>query len=121
MALDAISRRDLTALLALLAPEIELRPLMSVWQQSYRGHEGIERWWRDVAALWESFEVRADDFRDVGDDAMFMRIEWRGVGKGTGNEVEGPLTGIARFAGDKVLVLEIFIDEARALASVSRR
>ena len=120
LALDAISRRDLPGLLDLLDPEIELRPLMSVWERSYRGHDGIERWWRDVAELWDSFEVEADDFRDVADDAMLLHIQWHGVAKGSGNEVEGPLAAIARFAGEKVVLLEIFIDEARALASLSR-
>jgi len=120
LALDAISRRDLPALLDLLDPEIELRPLMSVWQRSYTGHEGIERWWSDVAQLWDNFQVEADDFRDVGGDALFLRIHWHGIAKGSGNEVDGPLAGIARFAGDKVALLEIFIDERRALASLDR-
>ncbi|MFL5871234.1 MAG: nuclear transport factor 2 family protein [Solirubrobacterales bacterium] len=120
LALDAISRRDLAALLQLLDPEIELRPLMSVWQRSYRGHDGIEQWWGDVAEIWDSFEVDAGDFRDLGDEALFLRIQWRGVAKGSGNEVEGPLAAIARFAGDRVSLLEIFVDEGRALASVGR-
>jgi ketosteroid isomerase-like protein len=118
-ALEAISDRDLPALLDLLDPDVELRPLMSVWQRSYTGHDGIERWWADVAEIWDSFKVDAGDFRDLGDDALFLRVHWHGVAKGSGNEVEGPLAAIARFDGDRVSLLEIFVDEARALASVS--
>jgi ketosteroid isomerase-like protein len=119
-ALSAVERRDLTGLLEYADPEIELHPLLSVWERTYRGHAGIEQWLHDVGDLWQQFSVDAESFRDLGGGTLVVGVHWRGRAKGEKSaEVEGPAAAVFRFNGDKATSVDIHLDEARALASVA--
>ena len=118
-ALAAVERRDLTGLLEHADPDIELRPLLSVWPRTYRGHAGIEQWSRDVGDIWREFSVDAEDFRDLGAGTLIVRLHWRGRAKESSIEVEGPAAAVVRFGGDKAVSVDIHLDEERALASAA--
>jgi ketosteroid isomerase-like protein len=46
---EAVNRRDLDALLALVHPEVEFRSLIAEAEgQDYRGHAGVREWWESV-------------------------------------------------------------------------
>ena len=62
-AMAAVARRDVSGFVADLAEDCELRPLMSVWPQPYRGHDGIARWFVDLGAVWDEFSVEPEGFR----------------------------------------------------------
>jgi ketosteroid isomerase-like protein len=116
--MDAISRRDLPALLEHLDADVRLYPLMSAWPQTYRGHDGVEQWWRDVGQLWEHFGVRPESFRDLADGSLLVQISWRGRGTGAVAELEGPATAVIRFHDTKVASMEIHLDEAHAMRTI---
>ena len=118
-AMAAISRRDLPGFLEHLDADIQLDPLTSVWPRTYRGHEGIEQWWRDVAELWEHFVVHPEDFRDRADKTVIVQISWRGRGKGAFAEVEGPATAVVRFRDTKVASIQVHFDETRAMQAIA--
>jgi ketosteroid isomerase-like protein len=113
--LDAIGRRDLSAILEHVDADIELHPLLSVWPRTYRGREGIEQWWADVGELWEEFSLEAEGFRDAGEGTLVVRMRWRGRARGASAEVEGPAVAVVRFRGEKVVSVDIHLDEASAL------
>jgi ketosteroid isomerase-like protein len=117
-ALDAIARRDLPELLLYLDPEIQLHPLHSTWESAYAGHEGIERWWADVAQIWDEFMPHTEELRNEGEDTLVARVHWRGRPKGSATELDGPAAAVIGFRGDKILSLSLFADEARALDSL---
>jgi ketosteroid isomerase-like protein len=118
-ALAAVARRDLPALLDLVDPGVELRPLQSVWRQTYRGREGLEKWWSDVAALWDEFSVDLEDVRDL-DGALLLQLHWRGRAQGAASELDGPAAAVVRFRDDKIVLLDLHIDQAHALGSLPR-
>jgi ketosteroid isomerase-like protein len=118
-AFTAVGRRDLTGLLEHADPEIELHPLTSVWQRAYRGHAGIEQWFRDVGDLWREFSVGAEGFRDLGHGTLLVRLHWRGRARTGSAEVEGPAAAVVRFDGNKMVSVDVHLDEERALASLA--
>lgn len=120
-ACDALGRRDLRAVLDELDPDVEVSPLVSVWQRSYRGHTGVEQWWRDVSELWEEFSIRPDDFRDLGDDVLLVRAHWHGRGKGNATGIDGPTALVIRFRNQKATSVDGYLDDAHAMRAVEQR
>ena len=118
-ALAAVSRRDLPGIVEHADADIELRPLLSVWQRHYRGPAGIEQWLSDAEELWEDFGVEADNFNEVDDDTLIVQMRWRGRAKGTASEYEGPAAALVRFRAGKVIEVDIHLDEQRALEAAT--
>ena len=118
-ALEAFSGDDIEALLATMSPDIEGRPLASVWPKTYHGHEGVAKWWRDVSELWETFGVEVDSLREVGERVL---IVGRYVGRplGTVTDIQAPLAGLVTFDGDRASAISFFLDEAQALAAAEK-
>src|SRR6266540_117280 len=67
-------RRDPSGLFALLDPGIELHPLTGAMLEgvSYRGHEGMQQWFEDVAEYWDSMWVEAYRFVDAGEAVVVL-------------------------------------------------
>lgn len=64
---DAFARRDMNAVLELLAEDVEFVPAGT--QQAagrthaYKGHGGVRAYFVDVEALWDELELQPDDIR----------------------------------------------------------
>ena len=117
-AFEAFAARDLPALSELVAPDVELRPLVSVWQRSYRGLEGLEDWFREVSKTWAEFEFKSDEVREIDADRLLVKAHWRGCAVAGGNEVGGPSAALITFRDDKVVLADFFLNEEAALAAV---
>jgi ketosteroid isomerase-like protein len=117
--LDAVGRRDLPAILEHVDADVELHPLLTVWQRTYRGREEIEQWWRDVGELWDDFSIEPEDFRDLGGGTLVVRVRWRGRAKGASAELDGPAVAVMRFRDTKAVSVDIHLDEARALRAIA--
>lgn len=117
-AFEAFAARDLRALTELVDPDVELRPLVSVWQRTYRGLEGLEEWFREVSQTWDEFTFEADDMRAVDADRMLVKAHWRGRAIAGGSEVGGPSAFVITFRGDKVVLADFFLNEEGALAAL---
>ena len=67
---EAFARRDVEGVLALAHPDIEFMSHGTgrVVERStpYRGHDGIRRYFADVAAVWTRLEVTPQDYRAGG-------------------------------------------------------
>ena len=117
-AFEAFAARDLPALSELVDPGVELRPLVSVWQRSYRGLEGLEEWFGEVNRTWAEFTFEAEDVREIDADRMLVKARWRGCAIAGGSEVGGPSAAVITFRGDKVVVADFFLNEEAALGAV---
>jgi hypothetical protein len=117
-AFEAINRRDAQAIIDEVPADFELHPLISVWERTYRGHDGIERWVRDLDGIWEEFGVEVESIRDVGGGMLLVLTNWRGRARGGNVELDGPVAAVIRFDGDVPLSANFYLDEARALAAI---
>jgi hypothetical protein len=78
--IDAHNRRDLEAYVELITPDYELLPAMTGFAGiSFRGREGLERYFEELGDTWEEFLVVGEEFRDLGEVVLVvMRLEARG-------------------------------------------
>jgi uncharacterized protein len=118
-ATDPFNRRDIPALLELLDPDVEWIPIMAALEgRVYRGHEGVRRWFEDLAADWESFETSGVEYRDLGDRVLVFG-SWRARGRASGVELENrPASWLIDLKGGKIVRLQTFTDRAEALEAV---
>jgi ketosteroid isomerase-like protein len=85
-AFEALSRRDVQTLLEVAAPDVELlapaTATLAREGRSYRGHDGIFRYMRDVARVWEELELIPHRYRPSGDGQVLVvgRVRARGQG-----------------------------------------
>ena len=119
-AFDAFNRtftegtRDLYEL---LDPDVEWLPLLAILEgTSYRGHAGVQQWIDDVKRDWTTFDVRPDEFRDVGNDQVLVLGAWRA--RGRRGDVVLDLTQAAwllEVSKGKILRLQTFTEREMAL------
>jgi ketosteroid isomerase-like protein len=116
--MDAISRRDVSALVAFADPEVEWYSLFAIGEEGvYRGHDGTRRYMRDLDDAWEIGQAEVDDAVGVGDVAVLVgRI--RGRGKSSGVGVVMSVGWMLRFRGGKVLRFRAFREPEQALEAV---
>jgi ketosteroid isomerase-like protein len=85
-AFEALSGRDIQTLLRLAARDVEfLAPATATLARegrSYHGHDGIFRYMRDVARVWEELELIPHHYRSAGDGQVLVvgRVRARGQG-----------------------------------------
>ena len=77
---EAFARRDLGAITAVIAPDAELLggPTAQVAgvEEPYRGAEGLQRYFADVAGMWDQLSAYPEDFRAaaIGSVVVFGRL-----------------------------------------------
>jgi ketosteroid isomerase-like protein len=119
-AVDAFNRRDLARLEGLSSPDFEFAPYLAtlIETTTYRGRDGLRRYFADAGAAWEDIEVRlSDDLRDLGEHIVFFG-ELRGRGRASGLEVQVPLAWVAQIHEGKLTLLNSYEDVADALKAV---
>ena len=81
---------------------------------SYRGREGIERYFEMLGDTWEELHVLGDEIRDLGDRVLVLgRVEGRG--RGSGVQVDAPVGFVLDFRGVKVSRVRAYLDQGEAL------
>jgi ketosteroid isomerase-like protein len=115
---EAFTNRDIEAMLALSAPEIEFWGPTATFahdDEPYVGHEGMREYFDDVARTWRVLEVVPHDFRDLGDRVLvFGRVYARGEG---GYISDSPTQWLWGVRGDQVAWGRVFTNRAEALAA----
>jgi len=117
----AWSARDLDAFVRVFAEDVELQPFLGagLGASTYRGHQGLRRWFQEANDAWDELRVEPYEFREAGDRlAVFLRATGRG--RGSHAEVEAEIVHVAEFQGGKFTRLEGFADREQALKALNR-
>jgi ketosteroid isomerase-like protein len=115
-AIDAFNQRDIDGLADLMTSDFEFIPaLVSVVEgDSYRGREGIERYFAEISDAWEEIRIVAEEMRDFPDCVLVLgRIEGRG--RGSGVPVDAPLGFVVDVRGGKMSRTRGYVDQGEAL------
>jgi ketosteroid isomerase-like protein len=69
---EAWTRGDLPAVHELVADDVVVHPLHGALftQMEFRGHDGIEQWYREMTGPWDRFEAIVEDARETPDGAI---------------------------------------------------
>ena len=112
--------RDLDAFVEVFSEDVELRPFLGrgLGATTYRGHQGLRRWYEEANEEWDELTIDAHEFREQGDQLIvFLRAVGRG--KGSHVEVEAEIVHVAEFRDGKFTRLHAYGDREQALAAVS--
>jgi uncharacterized protein len=87
----------------------------------YRGHAGVERFFRDWLGTWTDYEVANTEYVDAG-DAVIVVFRQSGTGKGSGVRVERDFFGVYELRDSKVVRFRLYASREEALeaAGLSR-
>jgi ketosteroid isomerase-like protein len=67
----ALNRSDLEVFLATVHPEVEFTSLIAEAEgQTFRGHDGVRRWWQEVVLPLGGLQGEPEEIRDLGDTAL---------------------------------------------------
>jgi ketosteroid isomerase-like protein len=67
----AVNHRDLDGFLASVAPDVEFTSLIAEAEgETFRGHEGVRRWWSEVVLPLGGLRGGPDEVRDLGDTVL---------------------------------------------------
>jgi ketosteroid isomerase-like protein len=69
---EAWTEGDLPAVLALVADDVVVHPLHGALftQMEFRGHAGIEQWYREMTDPWDRFEAIVEEARETPEGAI---------------------------------------------------
>ena len=115
--LDAVNRRDLGALLALMDDGVEAVPLIAAMEGGYHGHDGIRRWWANLLDAFPDFAIEIVEVRDVG-DVTVMAVRIRGHGADSDTPVEQMIWHAVRWGRERCIWWGSFDTLAEALESL---
>jgi ketosteroid isomerase-like protein len=115
-AMDAFNRRDLTVYDDLYTADYEWFPALmgAVDGTSFRGVDGVRRYYEVLGDTWEEFRVETEELVDLGACVLaYIRVDGRG--KGSGVPVVGRQTLICDIRDRKVSRVRSYLDRGDAL------
>jgi ketosteroid isomerase-like protein len=114
-AIEAFNERDIDVFAALTTPDFEWSPSMvAIEGETFRGRDGIDRYFRSLANAWEQFHVHRDRFREAeGLVVMLGRLE--GHGMVSGISVDASLGMVFDLRGGQISRIRGYLDHAEAL------
>jgi ketosteroid isomerase-like protein len=122
-AYDAFAGRDIAEVLSVVSDDIEWDATDALAHTGmYHGHEGVMEYIRDLAGVWEDFELEPDQFVEAADGRNVMVL---GITRGrlieTGEHVEARFAHIGEVKGGKIVRLKICLDRAAAEKSLEEQ
>ena len=116
---EAFEREGVEALLAYIDPEFEVTvpPNVSVEPDTYRGHDGVRRYFESFYEVMDEVHLLTYDYIPVGDRVVAVGA-LKARGRETGIEAEIPTFTVCTFRDGKILGFELFVtlDEAMEAA-----
>ena len=115
-AYEAWSRRDIDALLEVVHPEAEARPILgaNIGVSVYRGEDGMREWFRDLHQEWDQFQTRVVEI-EASDERALLTVEIHARGRASGAVIEGDLYHLVEVRDGLIVRLEAFRDRDTAV------
>jgi ketosteroid isomerase-like protein len=117
-ALDDFGRGDLEVFLNFLDPDVEIFSPPELPNPIHaKGRDAYLEWTSHWFEAWENFEVEAEEFEAMGERHVLMPVVQRGVGKGSGVEVEMHACYMIEVRDGLAARMFLYADRAGALAA----
>jgi ketosteroid isomerase-like protein len=119
---EAFERRDLEAMLAGFSEDADLHfegtARLAGRAEPYRGHDGVRRYFRDVAEVWDELRVVPTEFRQNGDRVL---VTGRVSARSPSRIVAGSTGWIWRLRDGVVEYVRVYPSAADAMAAFEGR
>ncbi len=118
-ALEAFDSGDLMRILALTDPdfEAEVSSEVSAEPDTYRGHDGVRRYFDSFAEAMDDVHFEGERFWEI-DDSVVVALRLTARGRRTAIAVEQHSAGVWTVRDGKILTIRAYASLARALQSV---
>jgi ketosteroid isomerase-like protein len=117
----AFAERDVEAVIARLHADCEFIAVTSDHAghtEPYRGHDGVRRYFRDVAEIWDELRVVPSDFRQNGEQVL---VTGRVSARSPARIVAGTTGWIWRLRDGLVDYVRVYPSAADAMAAFEGR
>jgi ketosteroid isomerase-like protein len=111
---EAVNRRDLDGLLALMDEDVESVSRIAAMEGGLHGLEGVHRWWESWFGAFPDYVIEVDEVRDR-EDLVFMAIRAQGHGAGSRVPFEDAVWHASRWRGGKCVWWRICVTWAEAV------
>jgi len=113
--LAAWNRDDWDSMEQCFAADCETSPPKGWLERGpFKGWPSIRSQMEVLKDSWESERVEVDELRDLG-ERVLARWRWMTVGKRSGIEAETPVSALCTLREGKIIQVDYFLDEAKAL------
>jgi ketosteroid isomerase-like protein len=114
---EALRRRDVDALLALVSPDVEWEDAVFFSESThvYRGEVAIRAWFQAVVEPWESVDAKVEEVTEAGDDRVLLGGVMTARGKASGAETQIRGWFVLWVTGGKITRRQVFLDREEAL------
>ena len=113
-------RRDLDAFLGCFDPDVEYRSLVLEVEGTYRGHEGMRRWWDGLLTVFPDWNPQIVDSRAIG-RCVVSRVRAEGRGTGSGISYDRDIWHAAELRDGRLWWSVFFRTEAEAVEAAELR
>ena len=108
---------DLDPLLRFFDPEVVIEMVDVPDPATYKGHDGVRRWFNDLFGVWAAVHVEPEGFIESGQwTVAYLRNTLRGEASGVPLELQ--TTAVHRFRDGRIVRDRIFLNRAEALEAV---
>jgi ketosteroid isomerase-like protein len=119
-AVEAFMARDLDGILAVAAPEIELRSLLTEAERPlYRGHEGVRDWFHAVFGVFPDWRPQPRRACHDENGAVVIPLDVTATGAESGVPIDQTYWLGARVQADKIVFFGFFRTESDAMDAVT--
>jgi ketosteroid isomerase-like protein len=115
---EAINAADPDAAVALCDPEIEFLSVLAVSGRAYFGHDGVRRYFDDVASAWEEWRVEVHRIASAPDGRVVIAMTMHFRGKESGAAFSDQTAHVWTIRDGKLLRNRPYRDHEEALRAV---
>jgi len=117
LAHEHLNEGDINGLIALCDSDFELDMSARVLNpETYRGHEGIRRFYREVSEVWEKFRWEPLRFFEAADKVVVL-LHSHGRGKGSGLEMARDAAMVWTVGEGRAVSVRFYTNQAEALVA----
>jgi ketosteroid isomerase-like protein len=117
---DSWGRRDLPAALECVRAEMEFdwSASMGPFKGTYKGHEGLTRFWTEMQDVWERFSPEMVEVIECGPEKLITVDVVRARGRGSGIETEARGAMLWTLREGKIARAQMFQTKEEALEAI---
>jgi ketosteroid isomerase-like protein len=115
---DAAARQETERMLSVLSPTVTVHEPESLpYDDVYRGHEGFQKLFRDLTAVWDDFRFEPLALHDVG-NLVVAEVRLTGRAKATGRPLDTLMVELWEFEGGKASACRSLVWDTAAMLRV---
>ena len=114
---EALRRRDVDALIALVSPDVKWEDAI-FWTEPthvYGGEAALRAWFQAVVEPWESIDAEVEEVTEAGDDRVLLGAVLTARGHASGAETQIRGWSVLRITNGKITRRQVFLDRDQAL------